>query len=170
MSLEEKFKNAAELWDLERLYNDLARIKGSPLTRIERLHLRGLLCGYSPAILAKKLHKSPRGIQADISNTVSRYVKELTNKGQPKKLEKLNNAGDIGELLEKVGYRKISDIPKDEVILPVESIDSVVKINNFNPITNNQNITVEINIRLITSLPIEQLTKMLSDKNDPDQD
>lgn len=170
MSLEEKFKNAAELWDLERLYSDLTKIKGNPLTRIEKLHLRGLLCGYSPAILAKKLHKSPRGIQADISNTVSRYVKELTNKGQPKKLEKLNNAGDIGDLLEKAGYRKISDVPENEMVLPIESIDSVVKINNLNLATHNQNVTVEINIRLITSLPIEQLTKMLSDKNDPNQD
>lgn len=170
MSLEEKFKNAAELWDLERLYNDLTKIKGSPLTRIEKLHLRGLLCGYSPAVLAKKLHKSPRGIQADISNTVSRYVKELTNKGQLKKLEKLNNAGDIGDLLEKAGYRKISDILTDEIILPIESIDSVAKINNLNLITNNQNVTVEINIRLVTSLPLEQLTKMLSDKDDSNQD
>jgi len=37
---EEKFKQAAELWDLERLYADLATVKGNPLARTEKLHLK----------------------------------------------------------------------------------------------------------------------------------
>jgi hypothetical protein len=170
MSADERFKQAEESWDLDRLYSDLTKIKGNLLTRTEKLHLRGLLCGYSPTTLAKKLHKSPRGIQADISNTVNRYVKELVGRSQKKEVKKLNSSGEIGNLLEEIGYKKTQDALAKGITLPIESMDSVVKINNSNLITNNQSVTVEINIRLITSLPIEQLTQMLADKDDSNQD
>ena len=162
ISLEEHFKSVGELWDLKRLYDDLATIKGDSLTPTEKLHLRGLLCGYSPAVLAKRLHKSPRGIQSDVSSTINRYIKKLVNKNQQPFLKKLNNAGDIGDLLEKAGYKKISNVSTDGLNLPIESTESVLKIKNFNLITNNQNVTVEINIRLVTSLPVEQLKKLLT--------
>jgi len=171
LSLEEKFKQAEELWDLGRLYNDLATIKGNPLTRTEKLHLRGLLCGYSPAVLAKKLHKSPRGLQADISSTINQYIKDLVNKNRQQPLKKLNNAVDIGDLLEKAGYKKIPNVSIDGVTLSIESMDSLVKINNLFKTDNKsttKNVTVEINIRLITSLPIEQLSKLLSNTNPPE--
>jgi len=169
VSLEEKFKSAGELWDLKRLYDDLGTVKGDPLTRTEKLHLRGLLCGYSPAVLAKKLNKSPRGLQSDVSSTINQYIKNLVNINQQEPLKKLNNAGDIGDLLEKAGYKKIPNVLIDGVNLPIESMDSLVKINNLNVIkTNHKNVTVEINIRLITSLPIEQLSKLLSNTNSPE--
>lgn len=107
------FKQAADLWDLERLYADLAKVNGEALTETEKLHLRGLLCGYSSATIAKKLHKSVRGVQADISGTISQSVKELVNQTRPvsKRVKNLNNAGDIGELLEELGYRNKSSTP-----------------------------------------------------------
>jgi hypothetical protein len=169
VSIEEHFKSAGELWDLKRLYDDLAVVKGDSLTRTEKLHLRGLLCGYSPAVLAKKLHKSPRGLQSDVSSTINQYIKKLVNKHQCPPLKKLNNAGDIGDLLEKAGYKKVSNISIDGVNLPIECTESVVKINNLNVVkTNNKNVTVEINIRLITSLPVEQLSKLLTNKDSPE--
>ncbi len=107
------FKPAADLWDLERLYADLAKVNGEALTETEKLHLRGLLCGYSSATIAKKLHKSVRGVQADISGTINQSVKELVNQTRPvsKRVKNLNNAGDIGELLEELGYRNKSSTP-----------------------------------------------------------
>ncbi len=54
---EEKFTQAGMFWDLPRLYTDLAVVKGEKLTSTERLHLRGLLSGHSPAKLAKLLYK-----------------------------------------------------------------------------------------------------------------
>jgi len=52
-SVEERFAQAANYWDLETLYTDIASAKGKCLTPIEKLHLRGLLCGYSPSEIAE---------------------------------------------------------------------------------------------------------------------
>ncbi|MTJ48321.1 helix-turn-helix domain-containing protein, partial [Dolichospermum sp. UHCC 0259] len=57
-STEERFVQATNYWDLETLYTDIASAKGKRLTPVEKLHLRGLLCGYSPAEIAERLNKS----------------------------------------------------------------------------------------------------------------
>ena len=49
---DEEFSQAAQDWDLETLYADLASAKGKRLTPTEKLHLRGLLCGHSPVEIA----------------------------------------------------------------------------------------------------------------------
>lgn len=109
-SPEEQFILAANDWDLERLYKDLAdaKLKVAPhkrkreLTEVEKLHLRGLLCACSPSDIAKKLHREERGLRADLSSTVYLYVKQLT----PGKVDiRLNNWRDIPDLLEKAGYK-----------------------------------------------------------------
>lgn len=56
-STNEQFAQAANNWDLETLYTDVASAKGKRLTPVEKLHLRGLLCGYSPAEIAARLNK-----------------------------------------------------------------------------------------------------------------
>ena len=76
----EQFNQAKQQWNLERLYNNLASIKGKMLTPMERLHLRGLLCGYSPTEIAERLHKEVRGVETDLSATIYQYVKGLVNK------------------------------------------------------------------------------------------
>ncbi len=45
--IKKQFAQAEENWDLEKLYTDLAKAKGKNLTRVEKLHLCGLLCGLS---------------------------------------------------------------------------------------------------------------------------
>lgn len=60
VKIDEQFNYAALQWDLEALYTDLASAKGKRLTPMEKLHLRGLLCGYSPAEIAEKLRKTLR--------------------------------------------------------------------------------------------------------------
>jgi len=67
---DEQFSQAEQQWDLETLYIDLASAKGRRLTPVEKLHLRGLLCGYSPAEIAEKLHKSVKGVEAEVSVSV----------------------------------------------------------------------------------------------------
>jgi hypothetical protein len=64
-SSEDLFAEAATNWDLQKLYKDLAVAKGElaphkkrELTQTEKKHLRGLLCRYSPAEMAKKLYKN----------------------------------------------------------------------------------------------------------------
>jgi tetratricopeptide (TPR) repeat protein len=109
-SPEEQFILAANDWDLERLYKDLAdaKLKVAPhkrkreLTEVEKLHLRGLLCACSPSDIAKKLHREERGLRADLSSTVYLYVKQLT----PGKVDiRLNNWRDIPDWLEQAGYK-----------------------------------------------------------------
>jgi len=90
----EHFALAKQHWDLENLYIDLASAKGKNLTPIEKIHLCGLLCGYSPAEIAEKLHKSVNGIEVDFSNTIYQYVKHLLNRSD-EKIDKQNNLKQI---------------------------------------------------------------------------
>lgn len=108
-SPEEKFILAANDWHLEKLYKDLtdaklqvASHKQKELTEVEKLHLRALLCYHSPSDIAKKLHKEERGFTASLSDTVYRYVKQLT---QGKVNIRLNNWRDIPNWLEQAGYK-----------------------------------------------------------------
>jgi DNA-binding NarL/FixJ family response regulator len=83
MANDEMFAEAANNWDLERLYQDLAEAKRkvSPsarkgLTEREKLYLRGLLCGYSPAEMARKLIQSPKGVEVYMCKTLYQYFKK----------------------------------------------------------------------------------------------
>jgi hypothetical protein len=71
---EEQFIQAENDWDLERLYNDLTAVKGKNLTRIEKLHLRGLLCGHSPADIAGILHREVNDFNAGLPCVSPAYV------------------------------------------------------------------------------------------------
>lgn len=107
-SCEDLFAEAATNWDLQKLYKDLAVAKREfaphmkpKLTDVEKLHLRGLLCGYAPAIMAEKIPKSYGGLRAALSETIYRYVEQLTK--QP--LNTLKNWRDIPQWLEQTGYK-----------------------------------------------------------------
>ncbi len=106
---QEPFAQAATDWDLERLYTDLASAKQKVaphkkkgLTEVEKLHLRGLLCGYSPTEIASRLIKTAKGVEVDLSNTLYRYAETLTNR----RLNTLENWRDIVDWLEVRGYRQ----------------------------------------------------------------
>ena len=107
-SSEDLFAEAATNWDLQKLYKDLAVAKREfaphmtrGLTDTEKKHLRGLLCGYSPAEMAEKLYKNSRGVEADLCKTIYRYVEQLTKKP----LNTLKNWRDIPQWLEQTGYK-----------------------------------------------------------------
>lgn len=83
----EEFAQAALDWDLERLYRDLAVAKKTwnpaardHLTDVEKLHLRGLLCGYSSREIAEKLYQNKEGVTSALSKTIYRYVEVLTQR------------------------------------------------------------------------------------------
>lgn len=108
-SPEEQFEQqAANDWQLKRLYKDLADAKRQVaphkrkgLTAVEKQHLCGLLCGYSPAEIAEKLFKRPRGVEVDLCNTVYRYVEQLTTRLP----NTVRNWRDIPEWLEAAEYK-----------------------------------------------------------------
>ncbi|NJQ96624.1 MAG: helix-turn-helix domain-containing protein [Hydrococcus sp. CSU_1_8] len=140
---DEQFTKAANQWDLETLYADLASAKGKRLTPTEKRHLRGLLCGYSPSEIAEKLQKTPKGVETDLCATLYKYVKSLVGKGSAK----IENWRNIAEWLEDAGYKT-----KPPAKLPVKDLlpeNCVVNVTNIN-IDNNQ-IVFFINLRIPTS-------------------
>ncbi|MCP2726918.1 hypothetical protein [Limnofasciculus baicalensis] len=75
-----QFLQAADEWDLERLYQNLADAKRQfaphkqrGLTPVEKLHLRGLLCGYNPEEIAEQLYNASAGVRVALSNTIYRF-------------------------------------------------------------------------------------------------
>ncbi len=104
-NLDTQFTRAETDWDLDRLYQDLAKAKRRPLSPMEKLHLRGLLCGYSPSKIAKILHKKPKGVYVDLAKTLYPYLEEVVGKVD----EGIGNWRNFREWLGKAGYRKIKD-------------------------------------------------------------
>lgn len=103
-----EFIEAANDWNLDKLYADVAQAKQvfaphkkRALTETEKLHLRGLLCGYSPKEMAEKLHKTTRGLETELCKTLYRYVETLTQQ----KAKSLKNWSNIVEWLKE--YRKV---------------------------------------------------------------
>ncbi len=146
-STNEQFAQAASQWDLETLYIDLASAKGKRLTPVEKLHLRGLLCGYSPAEIAEKLNKNIKGVEVDLCNTLYKYVKNLVDKSD----EKVENWRNITEWLEGAGYKTQSSTYfqlSDD--LPVELL-----VKKANISFDNNKIIVDINLRIIAPSPSE---------------
>lgn len=82
----DKFLDAANQWDLERLYTDLTAIKQlhfphrrAKLTPLEKACLRGFLCQNSPSEIANILNREPKGLRVDLSRSLYRYLESLTN-------------------------------------------------------------------------------------------
>ncbi|MTJ47039.1 helix-turn-helix domain-containing protein [Dolichospermum sp. UHCC 0259] len=122
-SSDEKFVEAANEWDLETLYNDLASEKCKRLTPTEKLHLRGLLLGYSPAEIADKLNKQVRSVETDVCATIYRYVKGLVGKSH----EKMDNWRSVNEWLEEAGYKTETTNNNRETV-NFESVDIIGRI------------------------------------------
>jgi len=155
------FSEAEADWDLKRLYLDLTAVKGKTLSPIEKLHLRGLLCGCSPTDIASTRHKTPRAINVNLCKTVYHYVKILVNRGD----EKVDNWRNIREWLEEAGYK----IPSTEQSVTTQSIpmEATIHVSNTsiktlnvekNTITVNRDkntITIDINIQLVAPLPTD---------------
>ncbi|MEG4284305.1 WD40 repeat domain-containing protein [Microcoleus sp. A006_D1] len=106
---EEPFTRAIYDWDIEKLYSDLANAKQEfaphtrrGLTPVEKRHLCGLLCGYSPAEMAVLLNKQIKGVEVDLSKTLYRYIEILTNRQR----NALKNWRDAIDWLEIARYKK----------------------------------------------------------------
>lgn len=152
-SANEQFTQAVNHWDLETLYADLASAKGKRLTPVEKLHLRGLLCGYSPAEIAERLGKDVKGVETDLCATIYRYVKSLLDKCH----EKIGNWRNITEWLEDAGYKIRS--PSENQVNNCIPVDILGKIANIK--IEKDKITIEIDLKLANSLhselPIQDL-------------
>jgi hypothetical protein len=92
------FSGVDQLWDLPRLYADLATIKQRKLTSTEQICLQGLLWGAAPSRIAEVLHRQHQGLRVDLSRGLYRYIASLTQ-------QSVKNWRDVAVLLERSGYR-----------------------------------------------------------------
>lgn len=146
-SKEEMFAEAEKFWDLQKLYQDLEAVKRllSPrsrqgLTQTEKLYLRGLLSGYSPAEIAKKLFQSPKSVEVYLCKTLYPYLKQLLDVSS-----EVGNWRNICNWLNDAGYKKSSSGENlFNNSLPQETL---VKIVNVDFLKENT-ISIDINIQL----------------------
>jgi hypothetical protein len=160
----EQFEQAEHQWDLERLYRDLVKadVKRRKLTNMDKLHLRGLLCGCSPAEIADKLNKDTHGVKSDLSTRLYSRVKDLLA-GQ-----KIDNWRDVTQYLEEVGYKKSPTVfslnkSPEGIGLPIkiESMMGAVIINQYNHF--NQRV---LEIRIVTPTKEEDKEKKVEESSD----
>ncbi len=79
-----------QAWDVERLRNELAAVKGqqgsgrgsSPLSPTEITFLRGILFGANTREIARAMGRQENGIKTDLSKTVYQYLKGLLGYGE----------------------------------------------------------------------------------------
>jgi hypothetical protein len=146
-STNDRFVEAESRWDLKTLYADLAAVKGKPLTPVEKLHLRGLLCGYSPAEIAEKLQKNPKGVETDLCATIYKYVKGFVGKSDGK----IENWRNIAEWLEDAGYKTK---PPAKFCVQDRLSDNT-KFNVANITFENNQITIDVFLQITVPLPSE---------------
>lgn len=105
--IEEDFIEAKNNWELEKLYVDLASAKGKALTPVEKKFLRGLLCGCSPAEIAKVVYQSGSSstVRVYLSNGLYKYIEEMLS-NQVGDSVKVKTWSRVTQLLEKAGYKK----------------------------------------------------------------
>jgi hypothetical protein len=155
---DEEFSQAAQDWDLETLYADLASAKGKRLTPTEKLHLRGLLCGHSPVEIADKLKKNPRGVETDLCATLYRYVKSLVSKNS----EKIDNWRKITEWLDDAGYKSLLCAqPPVKNHLPENGA-----VNITNIYYENNHIKIDVFLQLTVPVPSTLCIQNLDLKDD----
>jgi DNA polymerase III delta prime subunit len=98
---------AAEHWDLERLYADLtlAKVKAVPhrqpeLTEIEKERLCGLLLNHSPASIAEQQYVENKTVEVSFSVGLYRYVEILIGRDR----NALESWRDVSNWLAQAGY------------------------------------------------------------------
>ena len=149
----EMFTEAENDWDLPRLYQALAKAKQQVshrarkgLTEREKLFLRGLLCGYSPAEIAGKLHQSRKGVEVYVSKTLYQYFKKMADVPNEKNI---GNWRNINNWLDDAGYKNNSSV-KGQLndYLKIVSSVKIVNIGVFQYQKDSVTIDIDINIRV----------------------
>jgi hypothetical protein len=147
-SKEDLFAEAAKNWDLERLYQAFGEAKRqiSPrsrrgLTDTEKLYLRGLLCGHSPAEIAKKMFQTPKSAEVYLCKTLYQYVRKLADMPN----ESVGNWRNICNWLEEAGYKPQPFIEsKFSSSSPMEALVKLVNIGWLEKGT----VSIDVNIQL----------------------
>jgi len=98
---DEPFSEAEELWDLDRLYRDLAAVnQPQRLTPGEKEYLRALLLGRGPSEIATIRHRNANGVGVALSH-LYQLVNQLLNL-PPRTIRAIN----VRRFLEQAGYQR----------------------------------------------------------------
>ncbi|MFE1746363.1 NB-ARC domain-containing protein [Coleofasciculus sp. H7-2] len=132
--LEVEFTEAANNWNLEKLYVDLAEAKGKSLTQVEKKFLRGLLCGYSPAEIAVQVYqsRSSSAVRVYLSNGIYKYIEKMLG-DKTGGLIKVKSWNRVIYLLEKSGYKTgiLEELkPKNCLAQPDKKVTNLVLSND----------------------------------------
>lgn len=110
-SLEEEatkrwYSDASKRWRLGELYQDMASAKGRGLAPVEKKHLCGLLCGYSPGEIAEQRnHMKAEHVSGALCKGLYRYTEQLIFQ-QTQEIAQVKRWSDVSRLLEQAGYRE----------------------------------------------------------------
>lgn len=128
INLDADFSKAEAFWQLEKLYLDLAKVKGKGLTPLEKKILQGLLCGYSPSEIAEKIYRNRNStaVRVYLSNSLYKHIQELLiRQNQPE--TRIGHWSSVTNLLGRAGYQKVP--------VPTEfNFNSVSDLNNISTI------------------------------------
>jgi len=129
------------------------------LTRIEKLHLRGLLCGYSPTDIAEILNRDVRGLEVNLCNKLYQYVKKIVNREN----ERIENWRNISQWLAEVGYRVQQNYSQTNNSAPVDTKVHIEKIE-----IENSKIELVMNVQVtIDTQTIETQTVSINSQTTP---
>ena len=128
------------------------------LTETEKLYLRGLLSGCSPAEIARQLFQSSKSAEVYLCKTLYQYVKKLADVPN----EPVGNWRNICDRLQEAGY-KTQSAPEFKInnSVPTEALVKIVNI-GFDSNTG----TIDINIRV--SIPSTSETAKTEDVDKKD--
>lgn len=103
-SIDALFLDAEKGWRLNDLYRDLALIKGgskkNTLNSTEKACLRGLLCSFEPAEIARKMNWHVKSLKTELSRTIYHYIKIHTGNTEQRILWH-----NVSKYLAKKGYK-----------------------------------------------------------------
>ncbi len=99
-NFEQLFAEAAQSWDMERLYADLERVNAKSLKPFEKACLRGLLCRYRPGQIAFTFAWTSGALRVELNKGLYRAIEMLT--ARPLNTLRWDK---VGEWLEQSGYR-----------------------------------------------------------------
>ncbi|NJO15385.1 MAG: helix-turn-helix domain-containing protein [Thioploca sp.] len=156
LAINKQFIEAEKVFDLDRLYDDLAAVKGKGLTTTEKVYLRGLLCGHSPTEIADKLNKARNTVAVNLSNTLYPYLKRLLNKED----YRINNWRNVSQWLKEVGYERSFEPLTMITALPAQATINIEKI-------KKDQLLINVNIQMIASLsPHTYYANLIDDDNE----
>jgi len=98
--IEGLFSEAAQNWDLDRLYADLQVVSGKEIKPFEKACLRGLLCRYRPGQLAFKLTWTSGALRVELNKGLYRSLEAIAE--QPINTLRWEK---VPEWLENKGYK-----------------------------------------------------------------